>query len=122
MELVVQAMKSQGLSRAAEKTIDSRRREVPGRAGSAALAASVPTTFPAPGKKRYRRVFLSRHGDEELGHRLFEQEYEEWHGKLPNKPITPLELSVSVQSPWAMEIMDALLELGASRPSSPRLQ
>ena len=69
----------------------------------------------APGQKRYRRIFTARHGEDylELGHRLFEQEHEPWHGKLPNEPITPLELCVSIQWPWAMEILDDLLKLGA---------
>jgi len=49
----------------------------------------------------------------ELGHRLFEQEHEPWHGKLPNEPITPLELCVSLQLPLGMEILDDLLKLGA---------
>ncbi|CAH0377730.1 unnamed protein product [Pelagomonas calceolata] len=114
MDLVVQAMKDQGLSRAAEKRLSLVAEKFPDALDQRHWPPLSLDDFPQPpGKKRYRRVFLSRHGDEELGHRLFEQEYEEWHGKLPNKPITPLELSVSVQSPWAMEIMDALLELGA---------
>jgi len=114
MDLVVQAMKDQGLSRAAEKRLSLVAEKFPDALDQRHWPPLSLDDFPQPpGKKRYRRVFLSRHGDEELGHRLFEQEYEEWHGKLPNKAITPLELSVSVQSPWAMEIMDALLELGA---------
>ena len=51
-DLVVQAMKSRGLSRAAIKRLSPRRRAVPGRAGSAALAASVPRRLsPAPGEE-----------------------------------------------------------------------
>ena len=49
----------------------------------------------------------------ELGHRKFEQEDEPWHGKLPNEPITPLELCVSHQEAIASEILDDLLKLGA---------
>ena len=111
-DLVVQAMKDQGLSHAADRQLTLIAKQFPDALDQRHLPPLFLDDFPepplAPGQRRHRRVWRG-----ELGHRFFEQEHEEWHGSLPNKPITPLELSVSIQWPWAMEIMDDLLELGA---------
>ena len=120
-DMVVQAMKSQdGLSRAAIKQLALVAEKFPGALDQRHLPSlSLDDDFPepplAPGRKRHRRVFTARHGDDylELGHRKFEQEDEEWHGRLPNEPITPLELCVSHQEAIASEILDDLLKLGA---------
>ena len=113
MDLVVEAMKSEGLSRAADKRLNLIVEKFPDALDQRHWPPLSLDDFSepplAPGQRRHRRVL--REG--ELGHRFFEQEHEPWHGHLPNKPITPLELSVSIQSPWAMEIMEALLGLGA---------
>merc|ERR1719305_921580 len=45
--------------------------------------------------------------------RIMNKSDEEWHGRLPNEPITPLELCVSHQEAIASEILDDLLKLGA---------
>ena len=120
-DLVVQAMKSQdGLSRGAIKQLALVAEKFPGALDQRHLPPlSLNDDFPEPplppGRRRHRRVFTARHGDDylELGHRKFEQEDEEWHGKLPNEPITPLELCVSHQEAIASEILDDLLKLGA---------
>ena len=120
-DLVVQAMKSQdGLSSAAIKQLALVAEKFPDALDQRHWPPlSLDDDFPepplAPGQKRYRRIFTARHGDDylELGHRLFEQEHEPWHGKLPNEPITPLELCVSHQEAIASEILDDLLKLGA---------
>ena len=120
-DLVVQAMKSQaGLSRAAIKQLALVAEKFPGALDQRHLPSlSLDDDFPepplAPGQRRHRRVSTARHGDDylELGHRKFEQEDEEWHGRLPNEPITPLELCVSYQEAIASEILDDLLKLGA---------
>ena len=120
-DLVVQAMKSQaGLSRAAIKQLALVAEKFPGALDQRHLPSlSLDDDFPepplAPGQRRHRRVSTARHGDDylELGHRKFEQEDEEWHGRLPNEPITPLELCVSHQEAIASEILDDLLKLGA---------
>jgi len=120
-DLVVQAMKSQdGLSRAAIKQLGLVVEQFPDALDQRHWPPlSLDDDFPepplAPGRKRHRRVFTARHGDDylELGHRKFEQEDEEWHGRLPNEPITPLELCVSHQEAIASEILDDLLKLGA---------
>ena len=120
-DLVVQAMKSQdGLSRAAIKQLGLVVEQFPDALDQRHWPPlSLDDDFPepplAPGQRRHRRVFTARHGDDylELGHRLFEQEHEPWHGKLPNEPITPLELCVSHQEAIASEILDDLLKLGA---------
>ena len=120
-DLVVQAMKSQdGLSRAAIKQLGLVVEQFPDALDQRHWPPlSLDDDFPepplAPGQRRHRRVFTARHGDDylELGHRKFEQEDEEWHGKLPNEPITPLELCVSHQEAIASEILDDLLKLGA---------
>ena len=113
MDLVVEAMKSEGLSRAADNRLNLIVEKFPDALDQRHWPPLSLDDFSeppvAPGQRRHRRVL--REG--ELGHRFFEQEHEPWHGHLPNKPITPLELSVSIQSPWAMEIMEALLGLGA---------
>jgi len=120
-DLVVQAMKSQdGLSRAAIKQLGLVVEQFPDALDQRHWPPlSLDDDFPepplAPGQRRHRRVFTARHGDDylELGHRKFEQEDEEWHGRLPNEPITPLELCVSHQEAIASEILDDLLKLGA---------
>ena len=120
-DLVVQAMKSQdGLSGGAIKQLALVAEKFPGALDQRHLPSlSLDDDFPepplAPGQRRHRRVSTARHGDDylELGHRKFEQEDEEWHGRLPNEPITPLELCVSHQEAIASEILDDLLKLGA---------
>ena len=120
-DLVVQAMKSQdGLSRAAIKQLGLVVEQFPDALDQRhwpplSLNDDFPEPPLAPGRKRHRRIYTARHGDDylELGHRLFEQEHEPWHGKLPNEPITPLELCVSYQGIPANEILDDLLKLGA---------
>ena len=120
-DLVVQAMKSQdGLSRAAIKQLGLVVEQFPDALDQRhwpplSLNDDFPEPPLAPGRKRHRRIYTARHGDDylELGHRLFEQEHEPWHGKLPNEPITPLELCVSHQEAIASEILDDLLKLGA---------
>ncbi len=120
-DMVVQAMKSQdGLSRAAIKQLALVAERFPDALDQRHWPPlSLDDDFPEPplppGRRRHRRVFTARHGDDylELGHRKFEQEDEPWHGKLPNEPITPLELCVSHQEAIASEILDDLLKLGA---------
>ena len=119
-DLVVQAMKSQdGLSRAAIKQLGLVVEQFPDALDQRHWPPLSLDDFSepplAPGQRRHRRVSTARHGDDylELGHRKFEQEDEPWHGKLPNQPITPLELCVSHQEAIASEILDDLLKLGA---------
>jgi hypothetical protein len=119
-DMVVQAMKSQdGLSRAAIKQLAFVAEKFPGALDQRHWPPLSLDDFPEPelppGRMRHRRAGLARHGKDylEIGHRFFEQELEPWHGQLPNKPITPLELCVSLQQPLGMEILDDLLKLGA---------
>jgi len=119
-DMVVQAMKSQDhLSDAAIKQLALVAEKFPDALNQRHLPPLSLEDFPEPplppGRMRCRRVFTAHHGQGylELGHRFFEQKDEEWHGRLPNKPITPLELCVSYQGIPSNETLDDLLKLGA---------